>query len=59
MVDSGLLRSDDPVHLECLRFCFIPLIQHDLNFCTHLWNSYRIRQQRHMEAPNGIPTVMY
>ncbi|KAH3751133.1 hypothetical protein DPMN_185679 [Dreissena polymorpha] len=59
MVDSGLLRIDDPVHLECLRFCYIPLIQHDLNYFTHLWNSHRIRQQRHMEAPDGIPTVMY
>ncbi|KAH3747056.1 hypothetical protein DPMN_181477 [Dreissena polymorpha] len=59
MVDSGLLRIDDPVHLECLGFCFIPLIQRDLNPFTHLWNIHRIRQQRHVEAPNGIPIVMY
>ncbi|KAH3833149.1 hypothetical protein DPMN_014917 [Dreissena polymorpha] len=59
MVDSGLLRIDDPVHLECLRFCFIPLIQRDLNSFTHLWNSHRIWQQRHVEAPNGIPMVIY
>ncbi|KAH3701661.1 hypothetical protein DPMN_076651 [Dreissena polymorpha] len=59
MVDSGLLRIDDPVHLECLRLCFIPVIQRDLNSFTHLWNFHRIRQQRHVEAPNGIPMVMY
>ncbi|KAH3690697.1 hypothetical protein DPMN_190679 [Dreissena polymorpha] len=58
MVDSGLLRIDDPVHLECLGFCFIPLIQRDLKSFTHLKNSHRIRQQRHVEAPNGIPIVM-
>ncbi|KAH3894264.1 hypothetical protein DPMN_018421 [Dreissena polymorpha] len=59
MVDSSLLRIDDPVHLECLRLCFIPLMQRDLKYFIHLWNSHRIRQQRHVEAPNGIPMVMY
>ncbi|KAH3736307.1 hypothetical protein DPMN_042870 [Dreissena polymorpha] len=34
-------------------------IQRDLNSFTHLWNFHRIRQQRHVEAPNGIPMVMY
>ncbi|KAH3752901.1 hypothetical protein DPMN_187527 [Dreissena polymorpha] len=58
MQDSGLLRIDDPVHLHCLRFCFIPIIQRDLNYFTHLWNSQRIRQQRHVEARNGIPMVI-
>ncbi|KAH3705679.1 hypothetical protein DPMN_010625 [Dreissena polymorpha] len=59
MIDSGLLRIDGPVHLECLGFCFIPLIQRDLNSFNHLWNSHRIRQQRNVEAPNGIPIVSY
>ena len=59
MVDRGLLRTDDPVHLECLRYCFMSLIQRDLDAFVELWNLHRIRVQRHTEVPNGIPIVMY
>lgn len=59
MVERGLLRTDDPVHLECLRYCFLPLIQRDLDSFKRTWNLHRIRQQRHTEVPSGIPTVMY
>ncbi|KAH3824791.1 hypothetical protein DPMN_126644 [Dreissena polymorpha] len=34
-------------------------MQRDLKSFTPLWNSHRIQQQRHVEAPNGIPMVMY
>lgn len=59
MVERGLLRTDNPVHLECLRYCFLPLIQRDLNIFTRTWNLHRIRQERHTEVQSGIPTVMY
>lgn len=59
MVDMGILNINDAIHLEFLRFCFMPLIQNDLYKFTRLWNNHRIRQQRNSEVPSGIPNVLY
>ncbi|VDI81042.1 Hypothetical predicted protein [Mytilus galloprovincialis] len=59
MVDEGILNNADPVHLECIRFCFLPLIQRHLDMFLQSWNSHRIRSQRNVECPHGIPDVMY
>ena len=59
MVDSGMLRIDNQVHVEILRFCFMHLIQRDLDSFVELWNLHRIRQQRNVEMPCGIPSVLY
>jgi len=59
MVDLGMLRIDDQVHVELLRFCFMNLIQRDLDTFTNLWNSHRIRHQGHIEVPSGIPSILF
>ncbi|VDH93539.1 Hypothetical predicted protein [Mytilus galloprovincialis] len=59
MVDEGILNNADPVHLECIRFCFLPLIQRHLDMFLQSWNSHRIRSQRNVECPHGIPDVMF
>ncbi|VDI26849.1 Hypothetical predicted protein [Mytilus galloprovincialis] len=31
MIDNGELNNTNPVHLECVRFCFLPVIQQHLD----------------------------
>lgn len=59
LVDGGQLHNTDPVYLECIRFCFMPIIQHHLNTFLINWNSHRIRSQRQVEVETGIPDVMF
>ena len=59
MRDSGVFNDADPVHMESIRFCFLPTIQSQLNMFVHTWNTHRIRPQRHLEVPSGIPNVLY
>ena len=58
MRDVGVFNTVNPLHIECLRFCFLPLIQVQLNQFVENWNEHRIRRQR-MEVPSGIPNVLY
>ena len=46
-------------HLECLRFCFMGLIQQELDQVKTMWNHHRIRNVRNSECPNGRPEVLY
>jgi len=36
MADRGLLNINDRIHLEVLRFCFMPIIQRDLDTFTEV-----------------------
>lgn len=60
MRDIGLFSTADHLHIECLRFCFLPLIQTQLNQFMENWNDHRIRRQRQeVIVPSGIPNVLY
>lgn len=50
----GNLRETD-----CLRFCFMQLLQDNLNSVRSLWNSHRIRPSVGARCPAGIPDVLY
>jgi hypothetical protein len=54
------LHDGDPVHIECVRFCFLSLIQQDLDNVDEMWNHHRIRRQVEIESPTGVsPDMMY
>jgi hypothetical protein len=58
--DTGYLHDGDPVHTECVRFCFLSLIQQDLDKVAEMWNHHRIRRQVEIESPTGVsPDMMY
>lgn len=60
MRESGDFRDNDPVDIECVRFCFIPVIQHQLDEFRCAWNSHRIRSQQREEGyVTGVPDVLY
>lgn len=41
--DSGLYNDENVMQRECLRFCFMDLIQDELNRAALEWNLHRIR----------------
>ena len=57
--DVGLYCDDNPLHVECLRFRFIPLLQKELNRVAQHWNLHKIRPSLNQESPPGRPDVLY
>jgi hypothetical protein len=56
--DTGYLHDGDPVHTECVRFCFLSLIQQYLDKVAEMWNHHRIRRQVEIESPTGVSPDM-
>lgn len=59
MRDAGILNDSDPLHIECIRFCYLPLIETQLDIFRQTWNVHRIRQQHSSDVPSGVPNVLY
>lgn len=57
--DRGTYRSHDPLHTECLRYCFMNLLRLEIEQSAAEWNVHRIRKNRKGECPSGIPNFMY
>lgn len=47
------------LHIQCLRYCFGPLIQEDLQMTKILLNEHKIRKQALRNNKCGKPDVMY
>ncbi|XP_074656621.1 uncharacterized protein LOC141909833 [Tubulanus polymorphus] len=58
MRDTGIFHDADAIHVQCLRFCFLSVIQRHLDTYRTMWNSHRIRQQRNGEG-GFIPNIAY
>ena len=57
--DSGLYNDADIVNVECLKFCYMPVIQDGLQRVARLWNSHCIRSSTNQESPPGKPEMLY
>ena len=57
--DSGLYYDDDIIHRECLKFCFMDVIQSELHRAALEWNVRRILPSSNVESPSGKPDVLY
>lgn len=55
----GLVDVNDPVHIECLRFCFMDLIPDDLKRTQCEWNLHYIYAKLGSGKPSGKPDKMY
>ena len=42
-----------------LRFCFMSIIQHELDEMKKIWNTHYIREVKNSESPPGRPNVLY
>ena len=36
--DSGVYADHDPLHQECLKFCFMNVLRKELNSIAEMWN---------------------
>lgn len=59
MMDEGHFYKKDPLQLECLRYCFVPLISFDLEEVKHEWNRHTIRRQKRDSVIPGKPNYMF
>lgn len=57
--ESEQLDISISFHVEFLRFCFIPLLQTELDETKRLWNNHYIRKTKNAETPPGRPNVLY
>ena len=44
--DSGIFRDHDPLHHECLRFCFMNVLRKELHDVAKLWNFKAIQVKK-------------
>ena len=57
--DSGLYNDSDPLHVECLRYCFMQIVQEELDRVAIEWNQHTLQVKRNSQAPRGKPDVMF
>ena len=57
--ESGAYNDGNPVHVECLKFCYHDILRIELNKVAMLWNLHRIRPSTNTESPAEKPDVMY
>lgn len=59
MQDTNIYNETNPLHIECLRYCFMDVIQAELDRIAEHWNLHEIRSQRHLDSPSGKPELLY
>ena len=58
MIERGVLNTANPLHMECLWFCFSGILKQELDSIKEHWNSHYIRWSRH-DTIAGKPDVLY
>ena len=59
MISCGLVDLSIMNHIECVRYCFMNVVQNDLNNFVSFWNCHRIRHSPGAGCPAGIPDELY
>jgi len=59
MCDQQIYDPSIKWQLDLFRYCFIGLVQTELDETVELWNHHRIRKVRNSECPSGRPNVLY
>lgn len=57
--DRGVYDSLDPLHNQCIKFCFMDILQRELHRIAMEWNLHSIRSKRNNECPPGKPDALY
>ena len=56
--DDGTIDLEQPLHRECLWFCFNDIIQASINKMKEYWNTHYIRPSRYDTIP-GVPDILF
>ena len=54
-----MINSTDPIYLECIRLCFLPVVQCHLGAFKDTWNHHRMRANRRNDMLSAIPNNFY
>ncbi|KAK2548520.1 hypothetical protein P5673_031305 [Acropora cervicornis] len=57
--DQGLYNETDLFQVECLLFCFMPVLQDELRRVVQEWNLHKIRPSSNESSPPGRPETLY
>ena len=56
---DNLIDINNPVQIECLRYCFGHLIKEEVALTRKEWNEHRIRKQNARDILGGIPNELF
>lgn len=59
MEENGVIDTSNEIDMQCIRFCFMPLLQAELNSIVKQWNTHHITTSASCITPSGKPDVMY
>ena len=59
LADVGHFDNSNPIHLNCMKFCFTAIIQDELTRIAKHWNLHKIRPCANTESVPGRPDVLY
>lgn len=59
MRENGEYCDENPIHVECLKYCFMGLLKEELQRVAKNWNLHKIRPTRNPDSPSGRPDVLY
>jgi hypothetical protein len=57
----GLYDASGPIHVDCIRFCFMNILRKELHQVAELWNQHIISSSKfgNSSGPRGRPDCMY
>jgi hypothetical protein len=59
LLDSNTFNNADNLHIQCVRYCFLPVIQSQLDSFRDTWNIHRIRSQPDRDVPTDVPDILF
>ena len=59
LIDSNVYDKNINYHVEIIGFCFMFILQQELDEMKPMWNTHYIREERNSECPPGRPNVLY
>ena len=59
LIEQNIFDPSKAYHVECIRFCYMRLLQRELEEVSSMWNNHRMRAVRNCECPAGRPAVIY
>ena len=59
LVMAGIHNTSNHYHVQCLVFCFLPVIKRELQQMKEHWNTHRMRFVKSGRTPCGIPQFNY
>ena len=60
LVDEGLLDTSDYIQIQLVLFCFMDVLQTELEELMDHWNNvHSVRQMKHVTMPSGKPDFLY